>query len=596
MIAHGPPDGLPESMTAAHSGPGERRTSGSWLARHAPGVASILSLPRSAIVTEITVGMTVAAIAVPGGLAMAQLMEIPASMGLYSCIVPTLVYALIGPSSRFLVIGPDTGTCVMLAAAVTSIGATGLQQRADVILILTLLVAAMCLAAYVLRLGLITKLISRPVLLGYIAGVALALMIKQLKPLTGVKLESAGLLRPVMEIVRRSNEVNWLTVGLGIGLFVLLRLMKRYLKPVPGPVVVIVLAIAFSWWFDFHAHGVAVVGAVPSGLPRLTIPAAPGHWTKLVEAAAGIMVITAASGILTASAFGEYVGARNRPNKELAAFGFANFAAALFQGFVVTGSDSRTAAAIMGGGRSALVGVVSAVMVGLVAMYLVGPIALLPSAALAAILASAAVDLVDVQAFRDLARINRYELVLALIAIAGVVWIGVLQGVIIAVGATLGHMVVLAARPRDGVMGRSPGGRALVTLRRDPDAQESPQILVYLFESSLFFVNAEYFGDRVRLALKAKPETRYLVLDTSIMMHADSAAVTVLTRLVDELKERETVLLLGGGHGRFREILYRSGLAERIGTDFIYTTPEEAFRAAEALRDEPSASERRIRS
>jgi len=121
-----------------------------------------------------------------------------------------------------------------------------------------------------------------------------------------------------------------------------------------------------------------------------------------------------------------------------------------------------------------------------------------------------------------------------------------------------------------------------VTLRRDPEAQETPGILVYLFESSLFFVNAEYFGDRVRLALAAKPDTRYLVLDTSIMMHADSMAVSVLTKLVEELKARGIVLLVGGGHGRFREILYRSGLAEMIGPDHIYTTPEEAFTAAEA--------------
>ncbi len=137
----------------------------------------------------------------------------------------------------------------------------------------------------------------------------------------------------------------------------------------------------------------------------------------------------------------------------------------------------------------------------------------------------------DIRDFRELARINRHELVLALLATAGVVWIGVLQGVVIAVGATLAHLVAMAARPRDGVMGRAPGGGSLVTLRRDPQARQSAQILVYLFESSLFFVNAEYFGDRVRLALKAEPATRYLVLDTSVMMHADSMAVAVLDAL-----------------------------------------------------------------
>jgi SulP family sulfate permease len=555
---------------------------GARLVRLAPGVASIGHLKRTAIKTEITAGITVAAIAVPGGLAMAQLMGIPPAMGLYACIVPSLVYALFGPSSRFLVVGPDTATCIMLAAGATALGASGLQGRANAIQALTLVVAILCIGAHFLRLGLITKLISRPVLFGYIAGIAATLLIKQLDPLTGLHLESHGLVRPLLEAMRRSSEVHPLTLGLGLLLFAALRLVKRHLPSVPGPIVVIVVAIAASWWFGLGARGVALVGAVPAGLPAFGVPGIRYEWTALLETAAGITVVSAASGILTASAFGEVVGARNRANEELAGFGMADLAAAFFQSFAVTGADSRTAAAISTGGTSALVGVVSAIMVTLVAMFLVGPIAILPSAALGAILASAAVDLVDIEAFRSLARINRYEFVLALVAIAGVVWIGVLQGVIIAVCATLGHLVVMAARPRDGVMGRAPGGRALVTLRRDPEAQETPGILAYLFESSLLFVNAEYFGDRVRLALSANPDTRYLVLDASVMMQTDSAAVSVLTRLIEELKERGIVLLIGGGHGRFREILYRSGLADMIGHDHIYTTPEEAFTAAEA--------------
>lgn len=556
------------------------------MSRFAPGLDSIITLPRGLIPTEIVVGMSVAAIAVPGGLAMAQLMGVPPEVGLYACIVPAIVYALIGPSSRFLVVGPDTATCMLLAASATTFGVVGPAARADLISVLTLLVAILCLIAYLARLGLVCTLISRPVLLGYLAGVAVTLLFDQLSPMTGVELEAPGLIRPVIELTQRSNEIHWLTVGLGLSLFIILRLVKRYLRPVPGPIVVLVLAIIASWLFDFGGLGVALVGKVPSGLPTFHIPETRGHWTGLLQAAAGIMVVSASSGIITARAFGEHVGARSRPNQELVGFGFANLAAAFFQGFVVTGSDSRTAAAVSSGGRSALVGVVAALTVGLVAMFLVGPIAILPSAALAAILASAAVDLVDIQDFRELARINKHELVLAAVAVVGVIWIGVLQGVVIAVGATLAHLMVMAARPRDGVMGRASADGPLVTLRRDPSARQSEGILVYLFESSLFFVNADYFGDRVRLALMAEPKTRYLVLDTSVMMHADSMAVSVLTSLIEELRERDIVLLVGGGHGRFREILYRSGLAEMIGLDLIFTTPEEAFTAAEELRDE----------
>ena len=558
---------------------------GSRLSRLAPGLGSILGLPRAQIPTEIGAGLTVAAIAVPNALAMAQLMGLPSQLGLYACIVPALVYALVGASARFMIVGPDTATCIMLAASAAALGAVGPVARADLIAVLTLLVAGLSLAAYFARLGAVCTLISRPVLLGYLAGIALTLILDQLSPLTGVELESPGLVRPMLELVERQAEIHWPTVLLGVSLFVLLRVMKHYLKWVPGPVVVVVLAIVLSWQLALGEQGVALVGEVPGGLPSFAVPDNPGHWDGMIQAAAGITIISASSGIITARAFGQRIGARSRPNDELVGFGLANLAAAVFQGFAVTGADSRTAAALGAGGRSALVGVVAALTVGVVAMFLLGPLALLPSAALAAILMSAALDLVDMEGFRDLARINKSELILSFIAIAGVIWIGVLEGVVIAVGATLAHLVMLAARPRDGVMGRADGDGPLVTLRRDPDARQSEGILVYLFEASLFFVNAEYFADRIRLALKLRPETRYLVLDTSVMMHGDSMAVTVLPALAKELKQRGIVLLLGGGHGRFREVLYRSGLADLIGRERIFMNLEEAFAAAEAMRD-----------
>src|SRR5688572_29153695 len=197
--------GQPEHLAPA-------RNAARYLSRMAPGLRSIIDLPRAAVPTEIMVGMSVAAIAVPGGLAMAQLMGIPPEMGLYACIVPALAYALGGPSSRFLVVGPDTATCMLLAASATAFGAVGAAARADVIAVLTLLVSVMCLVAYIARLGLLCTLISRPVLVGYLTGVAATLMFGQLGKLTGVGLESPGLLRPVIELVRRHPEINWPSV------------------------------------------------------------------------------------------------------------------------------------------------------------------------------------------------------------------------------------------------------------------------------------------------------------------------------------------------------------------------------------------------
>lgn len=559
-----------------------------WL----PGLRSIAALKRADIPREFGAALGVAAIAVPGALAMAKLMGVPPQTGLYAAMVGTLGYALFGPSSRYLIVGPDTATCLVLAASITHLGAVTLDARAEMASSLTLLVGLGCMAAALLRLGFIANMISHPVLVGYMAGISLTLFISQLPGLTGVDLHSPGLLRPLIELVRRNTEIDWAGFGFGLFLVALLRAGKAFAPRIPGPAVVVVIAIAASALFDFRGSGIELVGSIPSGLPHPRLPSFDAGFTSLIEAATGVLIVSFSSGILTARAFGREVNARSKPNRELTGFGAADIAAGLFQSWAVTGADSRTAVALSSGGRSALVGVLAVVSIAIVALFLTRPLALLPITALSAILVSASIDLFDAKGFAHLAKIDRFELLFALIAAAGVIWIGVLPGVIIAVVATFAHLIRLASRPRDGVMGRVPGSGELVTLRRDSRAEQSERILVYLFEASILFVNADYFGERVRIALRAQPETRWLVLDTSAMMLADSSAVETLVGLKASLDRKGIMLLLGGGHGRFREILERSGLVDLIGAERIFVTPHAALTAAEALRDGASEKDR----
>ena len=551
-----------------------------WL----PGLESIAALPRSAIPREIGAGISVAAVAIPIGLAYAKLTGVPPEIGLYASIIPTAAYALFGPSSRYLIVGPDTATCLLLGTAVTHLGVVALDARAPVVAGLTLLVGIACLAAAFLRLGFIANLISRPVLVGYLAGVALTLAVSQLPSVTHVEIQSPGIARPLIELTRRAAEIHWPTLLLAAGLFGLLRLFKRYVPRVPGPAVAVVLAILLSLMLNLGSAGFATIGAIPSGLPALRLPSFAGEPTKLALSVAGLLVVSFSSGILTARAFGQRIGATSSPNRELAGFGAADVAAGLFQGFAVTGADSRTAVALASHGQSALVGLVAAAVIALVVTLLTAPLAALPVAALGAVLLSSAVDLFDGKAFGRLARIDRYELAFALVAAGGVIWIGVLQGVFIAVAMTLLHLVRLAARPRDCAMGRDPESGELVTLNRNPGAKVPDRIVVYLFEASLIFLNAEYFRERALQALRARPDAKWLVLDTSAMMHADTGAVDTLEALKQTLDREGIGLLLGGGHGRFIEIVERSGLAEMIGRDRIFDTPADALVAAEKLR------------
>jgi SulP family sulfate permease len=297
------------------------------------------------------------------------------------------------------------------------------------------------------------------------------------------------------------------------------------------------------------------------------------------------VVVSFASGILTARSFGQKVGATSQPNRELAGFGAANIAAGLFQGFAVTGADSRTAVALSAGGQTALTGIAAAATIALVVAFLTGPLALLPEAALGAILLSAAIDLFDLAGFRRLARIDRRELTFALVAAAGVIWVGVLQGVFVAVILTLAHLVLKVSRPECRIMGRHPERDTLVSLRRHPDAVLSPRITVFLFEGPLMFLNAEYFREKVLEALVRYPETRWLVLNASGMHHADTSTVDAIENLKAGLDARGIELLIGGGHGDFRVILERAGVFDLVGRDHVHTSAREALAAAEALRD-----------
>ncbi|MCF2515759.1 SulP family inorganic anion transporter [Sphingomonas sp. G124] len=555
-------------------------------ARWMAGFASIAELPRSAIPREIGAGISVAAVAIPIGLAYAKLTGVPTEIGLYASIVPTAAYALFGPSSRYLIVGPDTATCLLLGTAVTQLGVIALDARAPVVAGLSLLVGIACLAAAMLRLGFIANLISRPVLVGYLAGVSLTLLVTQLPSVSRVDIHSPGLFRPFIELGWRAAEIHWPTLSLAAALLILLRLLKRYVPRIPGPAVAIVLAILLSEVLDLPSAGFATIGAIPSGLPSPRLPSFAGDPAQLALSVAGLLVVSFSSGILTARAFGQKIDADSNPNRELAGFGAADVAAGLFQGFAVTGADSRTAVAMASGGRSALVGLVAAATVALVVTLLTGPLAALPEAALGAILVSAAVDLFDGKAFRRLAKIDRHELAFALVATVGVIWIGVLQGVFIAVAMTLVHLLRLATRPLDSVMGLDPERGDLVTLSRNPSAEVPDRIVVYLFEASLIFLNAHYFLERAIQVLRSRPDAKWLVLDTSAMMNADTGAVDAMEDLKHRLDAEGVGLLLGGGHGHFREILERSGLAELIGRDRIFDTPAQALAAAEAMRDQ----------
>ncbi len=548
-----------------------------------PGLANFQGITRDSARRDITAGFSVAAVALPVGLAYSAMMGVPPVAGLWAAIAGMLAYAFFG-SSRTLIVGPDTATCTLIAATLTGMALTTPEARLQAATSIALTVGVGCLIARVLRLGVLANLLSRPVLIGYMAGVAVTLATSQLSGLTGVGLRNSGLIHPFMELSHRLSEIRLPTLFLGLASCIFLVSIKRWRPSWPGPILLVVATCLLSWLFNFPVMGIAVVGDVPAGLPAFNLPVSLEGVDGILLGAAGVLVVSFSSGIVTARSFAARTGDHVDPNRELVGFGAANVAAGLFQGYVVTGADSRTAVGLVAGGSSPLVSISAAAALAVVVGLLSEPLFWLPQFALSAILLLAAASLFDWQAFKRLARISRIELAFGVLAAVGVVGFGVLQGVAVSVGATLLYAMYVSGNPRDALLGRLPGETVLGKMHLNPQAQPVPGAVIWLFESSVWFFNADAFRRRAREIIEQAGDVRWFVLDAEAMTQADADAVEALYELKRILDERGISLLVAGGHGKFREALQRSGLVKKIGPDRIFVSPEQAVEAIERWR------------
>ncbi len=551
-----------------------------------PILGQLASYRREWLKLDVLAGASVAAVALPTAIAYPAIANLPVEVGLYAAIVPAVGYAIFGPS-RQLMIGPDTGTTIVLAAALVQLGIAGADERVAAAAALATLTGLLCVLAGLLRFGFVANFLSRPVLLGFLAGVALSLLIGQIGRLTRIQIESEGLLRPIIELVSKAGQAHLPTVLTGLGLLLLLRILRAAAPRFPGPLVAIVVGLLVAWAADLPRHGVAVVGIIPTALPTPGVrwPAGVGL-DELVLAALGVMLVSFGSGIITARSFGAKNHYHVDSNRELFGFGAANLASGLFGGFPVTSSDSRTAVNDAVGGKTQVAALVSAAALLGAVLFLGNVLAWLPVAALGAVLASAAIDLIDVRSLALLWRLSRIEFLVAIGTILGVVVFGVLKGVILAAGATLAHLLWLASQPRDAQLGAIPGRDGLYKLHIHPDARPLPGLVLYLVQAGLVFFNAEYVKARI-LAIADAQQTSpaWFLLDGSAINHLDSTAVEMLEDVRIELDRRGIVFGIAGLHSGPRVMIEQSGLSDRIGRSMLFESVEAG---AAAFRARPS--------
>lgn len=542
-----------------------------------PGLSALRRYDTTWLRYDLVAGVSVAAVAVPVAIAYSQLAGLPPVYGLYASILPLVAYALLG-TSRQLIMAPDGATCAIIAAVVIPLADGEPGRTVSLAMTLAMITGLVCIAAGVLRLGFLTNFLSRPILTGYLNGIALAIIASQIGKLLGFSVKPAGFFRLVAQVGSGLIQTHGLTLLVGATTFVLLRGLRRLGPRVPGPLVVVVLGVVASELFHLGERGVALVGAIPAGLPRPMVPdVGIDDLEPLVFGAVGLALISFNSAMVTGRGFATKNRYEMDSNQEFIALGVADLGAGLLQGFAVSGADSRTAVNDSVGGKSQVTGLVAAGLIVVTLLFLTVPLASLPIAVLSAVLVSAALGLFDLPGLGRLWRISRQEFAISVIALLGVITVGVLKGVLVAVTVAIVQLLTRGSRPHDAVLGRLPGTDGYHDLRYHPEAATVPGILLFRFDAPLVFFNSDRFKSRVRTVVEeAGAGVRCVVLDAETIPGIDSTGAAALGEVHEELAGKGIVLAVAEAKTAVRDMLDRAGVAQQIGTDQLFPTLDAA--------------------
>ncbi len=522
----------------------------------------------------------------PSSLAMAELAGLPVVLGLYGTFLPLAVYGLLG-TSRQHVIGPDSTLAALTAVTVAPLATVGGEvdpaRYAALAAALALAMGAILFLAGVVRLGFVADFFGKPVLLGYINGVALIVISSQLGKLLGISVGLDDFFQVIWEVLTHLGDANGPTVLLSACLLAAAIAVRRFLPALPPSLVVLALALVIAALVDLPDHGIAVVGEVQGGLPSFALPGVgASDFLDLLLPAAAFSLVAFADLVATVRTFAQKHGYEIDANRELTAIGGANLVGGLTGAFPVSSSNSRSAVNDSAGARSQAAVIVAAAVVGVFLLFAMPLIEPLPKAALGVIIVVAAAGLINVRSIWRLRHVRPAEVALALVAFGGVLVFGVVGGVVVAIALSIGIFLYRAARPHDAVLGRVDDVDGYHDVTRWEDAETVPGLLVYRFDATPFFVNADYFRQRVLALADATQDVEWLVLSAESWTYLDATAIDVLTRLQVELEQRGIALCFARLKGRQREIFEETGLTAQIGPDRLFPTVRAAVAAFES--------------
>lgn len=557
-----------------------------WMSRYSP----------EDLTSDLLAGVIVAIMLVPQGMAYAMLAGLPPQVGLYASIAPTLLYGLLG-TSRTLAVGPVALTSILVAASVGKLAPPGEQSYLLMAIALALLVGVMQLMMGLVRMGSAVNFISHPVLSGFTSAAAILIALSQVKSLAGIPMPRVeGFAATLWETYRNLDAVNWPTLAIGVGGILILVYFKtslaQHLKRLrigpawrvsiakSGPLVVVVLGTVLVWGLGLNqGAGVQVVGQIPSGLPRLTLPAFDlGSWRALGSAAATISVIAFLESISVAKALASRRREKVDPNQELVALGFANLGAAFSGGYPVAGGFARSVVNFSVGARTGMASIITAGLISLTLIFMMPLFFFLPKAILAAIILVAVVNLVDLAGLRRVWRYSKADAVSLLVTFTAVLVLGIEGGILAGVITALAVHLWRTSRPHVAMLGRVGSSEHYRNVLRH-EVETCPRTLTVRIDESLYFANTQFLENWLLNTIAERPELEKMVLVLSSVNFIDASALESLENLVSELESAGVALYLAEIKGPVMDRLIGTGLIKKIGQDHIFLSTHQVMQS-----------------
>jgi len=557
-----------------------------------PLFQGLLPIDTAKIPVDVIAGVTLAALAIPEVMGYTSIAGMPVVTGLYTILLPVLAFAVFG-SSRHLVVGADSATAAVMAAGLAGLATAQTTQYVALAGLLALMAGVFLIVARLIRLGFLADFLSRTVLIGFLTGVGIQVACGQVAGMFGVPAGKGITVGPfyftntigkLISTFQNFDEISWATVAVSVGVLGTILGLKLITGKIPGALIAVIGAIFISWNWDLAAHGVATLGPLPSGLPSLGIPDV--SWSDippLVGTAVSIFVLMLAQSAATSRAYAAKYNDHFDENVDLVGLSAASVMAGLSGTFVVNGSPTKTQMVDGAGGKSQFAQVTTAVLVAIVLLFLTAPIQYMPKAVLASVVFLIGIELVDYAGMRKVLRLRPDEFVVAALVALTVIVVGVEQGILLAIVASLIDHLRKSYRPSTAVLTPGAVGASWHGTPVEPDARSLPGLVVYRFAGSLYYANASLFFEQLNGFVDSPQPPRWIVIDAVALPDIDYSGGETIRQIQGELREHNVKLVIAEPMAAVRGELDRYGLTELLGADAIFPTVDDAVAAYRQL-------------